>query len=85
MRTQNTQVNLLDAVKTLTIDQLQRQYEENQGYLGLSTLGMREGYPVRGSVAKTRNLLRHNEAISAELERRKYKKEDKHWQRAFLN
>ena len=72
-----------DAVETLTTDQLQRQYEENQGYLGLSTLGMREGRPVRGGAAQTRELLRRNEAITAELERRGYKGEDEQLQRAL--
>jgi hypothetical protein len=67
----------------MTTDQLLRQYEENQGYLGLSTLGMREGRPVRGGAAQTRELLRRNEAISAELERRGYKGEDEQLQRAL--
>jgi hypothetical protein len=72
-----------DAVETLTTDQLLRQYEENQGYLGLSTLGMREGRPVRGGAAQTRELLRRNEAISAELERRGVRSEDPQLQRAL--
>jgi hypothetical protein len=72
-----------DAVDALTTDQLQRQYEENQGYLGLSTLGMREGRPVRGGAAQTRELLRRNEAISAELERRGVRSEDAQLQRAL--
>jgi hypothetical protein len=72
-----------DAVDALTTDQLQRQYEENQGYLGLSTLGMREGRPVRGGAAQTRELLRRNEAISAELERRGVRSEDPQLQRAL--
>ena len=72
-----------DAVETLTTDQLQRQYEENQGYLGLSTLGMREGRPVRGGAAQTRELLRRNEAISAELLRRGVREEDPQLQRAL--
>jgi hypothetical protein len=72
-----------DAVETLTTDQLLRQYEENQGYLGLSTLGMREGRPVRGGAAQTRELLRRNEAISAELERRGVRSEDAQLQRAL--
>jgi hypothetical protein len=72
-----------DAVDALTTDQLQRQYEENQGYLGLSTLGMREGRPVRGGAAQTRELLRRNEAISAELERRGVRQEDPQLQRAL--
>ena len=72
-----------DAVDALTTDQLQRQYEENQGYLGLSTLGMREGRPVRGGAAQTRELLRRNEAISAELERRGVREEDPQLQRAL--
>ena len=72
-----------DAVETLTTDQLLRQYEENQGYLGLSTLGMREGRPVRGGATQTRELLRRNEAISAELERRGVRSEDAQLQRAL--
>jgi hypothetical protein len=72
-----------DAVDALTTDQLQRQYEENQGYLGLSTLGMREGRPVRGGAAQTRGLLRRNDAISAELERRGVREEDPQLQRAL--
>jgi hypothetical protein len=72
-----------DVVDALTTDQLQRQYEENQGYLGLSTLGMREGRPVRGGAAQTRELLRRNEAISAELERRGVRSEDPQLQRAL--
>jgi hypothetical protein len=72
-----------DAVDALTTDQLLRQYEENQGYLGLSTLGMREGRPVRGGAAQTRELLRRNEAISAELERRGVREEDPQLQRAL--
>lgn len=72
-----------DAVETLTTDQLQRQYEENQGYLGLSTLGMREGRPVRGGAAQTRELLRRNDAISAELQRRGAREEDPQLQQAL--
>jgi hypothetical protein len=72
-----------DAVDAPTTDQLLRQYEENQGYLGLSTLGMREGRPVRGGAAQTRELLRRNEAISAELERRGVREEDAQLQRAL--
>jgi hypothetical protein len=72
-----------DAVDALTTDQLLRQYEENQGHLGLSTLGMREGRPVRGGAAQTRELLRRNEAISAELERRGVRSEDAQLQRAL--
>jgi hypothetical protein len=72
-----------DAVEGMTTDQLQRQYEENQGYLGLSTLGMREGRPVRGGAEQTRELLRRNEAISAELERRGVRQEDPQLQRAL--
>jgi hypothetical protein len=72
-----------DAVDALTTDQLQRQYEENQGYLGLSTLGMREGRPVRGGAAQTRELLRRNDAISAELLRRGVREEDPQLQRAL--
>jgi hypothetical protein len=72
-----------DAVEGMTTDQLLRQYEENQGYLGLSTLGMREGRPVRGGAAQTRELLRRNEAISAELQRRGVRQEDPQLQRAL--
>jgi hypothetical protein len=72
-----------DAVDALTTDQLLRQYDENQGYLGLSTLGMREGRPVRGGAAQTRELLRRNDAISAELERRGVRSEDAQLQRAL--
>jgi hypothetical protein len=72
-----------DAVEDMTTDQLQRQYEENQGYLGLSTLGMREGRPVRGGAAQTRELLRRNDAISAELLRRGVREEDPQLQRAL--
>jgi hypothetical protein len=72
-----------DAVDALTTDQLLRQYEENQGYLGLSTLGMREGRPVRGGAAQTRELLRRNDAITAELERRGVRSEDPQLQRAL--
>jgi hypothetical protein len=72
-----------DFLESVPTDQLQRQYEENQGYLGLSTLGMREGRPVRGGAAQTRELLRRNEAISAELERRGVRSEDPQLQRAL--
>jgi hypothetical protein len=72
-----------DSLESAPTDQLQRQYEENQGYLGLSTLGMREGRPVRGGAAQTRELLRRNEAISAELERRGVRSEDPQLQRAL--
>jgi hypothetical protein len=72
-----------DAVEGMTTDQLLRQYEENQGYLGLSTLGMREGRPVRGGAAQARELLRRNEAINAELERRGVRQEDPQLQRAL--
>jgi hypothetical protein len=72
-----------DSLESVPTDQLQRQYEENQGYLGLSTLGMREGRPVRGGAAQTRELLRRNEAISAELERRGVRSEDPQLQRAL--
>jgi hypothetical protein len=72
-----------DSLESVPTDQLQRQYEENQGYLGLSTLGMREGRPVRGGAAQTRELLRRNEAISAELERRGVRSEDAQLQRAL--
>jgi hypothetical protein len=72
-----------DSLESVPTDQLQRQYEENQGYLGLSTLGMREGRPVRGGAAQTRELLRRNEAISAELERRGARSEDPQLQRAL--
>jgi hypothetical protein len=72
-----------DSLESVPTDQLLRQYEENQGYLGLSTLGMREGRPVRGGAAQTRELLRRNEAISAELERRGVREEDPQLQRAL--
>jgi hypothetical protein len=72
-----------DSLESVPTDQLQRQYEENQGYLGLSTLGMREGRPVRGGAAQTRELLRRNEAISAELERRGVRQEDPQLRRAL--
>ncbi len=72
-----------DSLESVPTDQLQRQYEENQGYLGLSTLGMREGRPVAGGAAQTRELLRRNEAISAELERRGVREEDPQLQRAL--
>ena len=72
-----------DSLESVPTDQLLRQYEENQGYLGLSTLGMREGRPVRGGAAQTRELLRRNEAISAELERRGVRQEDPQLQRAL--
>jgi hypothetical protein len=72
-----------DSLESVPTDQLQRQYDENQGYLGLSTLGMREGRPVRGGAAQTRELLRRNEAISAELERRGVREEDPQLQRAL--
>jgi hypothetical protein len=72
-----------DSLESAPTDQLLRQYEENQGYLGLSTLGMREGRPVRGGAAQTRELLRRNEAISAELERRGVRSEDAQLQRAL--
>jgi hypothetical protein len=45
-------------------DRLLREYEENQGYLGLSTMGMREGRPVKGGAAETRRLLARNTEIS---------------------
>jgi hypothetical protein len=44
---------------------------------------MREGRPVRGGAAQTRELLRRNEAISAELERRGAREEDPQLQRAL--
>jgi len=72
-----------DSLKSVPTDQLLRQYEENQGYLGLSTLGMREGRPMRGGAAQTRELLRRNEAISAELQRRGVRQEDPQLQRAL--
>jgi hypothetical protein len=72
-----------DSLESVPTDQLLRQYEENQGYLGLSTLGMREGRPVRGGAAQTRELLRRNEAISAELQRRGVRSEDAQLQQAL--
>jgi hypothetical protein len=44
---------------------------------------MREGRPVRGGAAQTRELLRRNDAISAELERRGVRSEDAQLQRAL--
>jgi hypothetical protein len=44
---------------------------------------MREGRPVRGGAAQTRELLRRNEAISAELQRRGVRSEDAQLQRAL--
>jgi hypothetical protein len=72
-----------DSIESVPTEQLQRQYEENQGYLGLSTLGMREGRPVRGGAAQTRELLRRNDAISAELQRRGVREEDAQLQGAL--
>lgn len=58
------------APKDLTTDQILRELEENQGYLGLSTLGMREGRPVKGGAQRTRELLKRNTALNEELRRR---------------
>lgn len=58
------------APKDLTTDQILRELEENQGYLGLSTLGMREGRPVKGGAQQTRELLKRNTALNEELRRR---------------
>jgi len=54
----------------LSTDQILRELEENQGYLGLSTLGMREGRPVKGGAQQTRELLKRNTALNEELRRR---------------
>ena len=54
----------------LSTDQILRELEENQGYLGLSTLGMREGRPVKGGAQQTRALLKRNTALNEELRRR---------------
>ena len=70
-------------VRTLDTDRLLREYEENQGYLGLSTMGMREGRPVRGGAAETRRLLARNTEISRELDARGVKTEDAQLQRAL--
>ena len=59
-----------DAPANLTTDQIRRELEENQGYLGLSTLGMREGRPVKGGAQQTRELLKRNTALNEELRRR---------------
>ena len=70
-------------VRTLDTDRLLREYEENQGYLGLSTMGMREGRPVKGGAAETRRLLARNTEISRELDARGVKTEDVQLQRAL--
>jgi hypothetical protein len=70
-------------VRTLDTDRLLREYEENQGYLGLSTLGMREGRPVKGGAAETRRLLARNTEISRELDARGVRGEDEQLQRAL--
>jgi hypothetical protein len=70
-------------VRTLDTDRLLREYEENQGYLGLSTMGMREGRPVKGGAAETRRLLARNTEISQELDARGVKTEDAQLQRAL--
>ena len=54
----------------LSTDQILRELEENQGYLGLSTLGMREWRPVKGGAQQTRELLKRNTALNEELRRR---------------
>ena len=59
-----------DAPANLSTDQILRELEENQGYLGLSTLGMREGRPVKGGAQQTRELLKRNTALNEELRRR---------------
>ena len=59
-----------DTPANLSTDQILRELEENQGYLGLSTLGMREGRPVRGGAQQTRELLKRNTALNEELRRR---------------
>ena len=70
-------------VRTLDTDRLLREYEENQGYLGLSTMGMREGRQVKGGAAETRRLLARNTEISQELDARGVKTEDAQLQRAL--
>ena len=70
-------------VRTLDTDRLLREYEENQGYLGLSTMGMREGRPVKGGAAETRRLLARNTEINRELDARGVKTEDAQLQRAL--
>lgn len=69
-------------VRTLDTDRLLREYEENQGYLGLSTMGMREGRPVKGGAAETRRLLARNTKISRELDARGVTREDPSMQKA---
>jgi hypothetical protein len=59
-----------DTPSNLSTDQILRELEENQGYLGLSTLGMREGRPVKGGAQQTRELLKRNTALNEELKRR---------------
>lgn len=59
-----------DVPANLSTDQILRELEENQGYLGLSTLGMREGRPVKGGAQRTRELLKRNTALNEELRRR---------------
>jgi hypothetical protein len=59
-----------DVPANLSTDQILRELEENQGYLGLSTLGMREGRPVKGGAQQTRELLKRNTALNEELRRR---------------
>jgi hypothetical protein len=59
-----------DTPANLSTDQILRELEENQGYLGLSTLGMREGRPVKGGAQQTRELLKRNTALNEELKRR---------------
>ena len=59
-----------DTPANLSTDQILRELEENQGYLGLSTLGMREGRPVKGGAQQTRELLKRNTALNEELRRR---------------
>jgi hypothetical protein len=59
-----------DTPANLSTDQILRELEENQGYLGLSTLGMREGRPVKGGAQQTRKLLKRNTALNEELKRR---------------
>lgn len=59
-----------EAPANLSTDQILRELEENQGYLGLSTLGMREGRPVKGGAQQTRELLKRNTALNEELRRR---------------
>jgi hypothetical protein len=72
-----------DTPANLSTDQILRELEENQGYLGLSTLGMREGRPVKGGARRPAELLARNTEISRELDARGVKTEDAQLQRAL--